>query len=50
MSKKDVLDNFRSDLLTLHDEDLYFVLNVILPMGTNIPRFISELKNEKATI
>jgi hypothetical protein len=50
MSKRHVIENFKNDLLTLHRDDLYFVLSVILPIGSNINKFISKLENEKATI
>ena len=50
MSKQDIRDNFKNDLLTLHEDDLYFVLSVILPIGSNIEKFISDLKDEKATL
>lgn len=50
MSKTEIKNNFKSDLLSLHEDDLYFVLSVILPNGSNIEKFISELNDEKAKI
>ena len=50
MSRKDILSYFGPDLCTLHLDDLYFVLSVLLPEGTNIDRFVSKILNEKAKI
>lgn len=50
MSQKDILSYFGSELRSLHPDDLYFVLNVLLPEGSNIDKFVSKIVNEEAKI
>lgn len=50
MSAKDILSYFGAELRTLHPDDLYFVLSVLLPEGSNIDRVMSKIVNEEAKI
>lgn len=50
MSQKDILSYFGSELRSLHPEDLYFVLSILLPKDANIDKFVARIVNEEAKI
>ena len=50
MSQKILLNEFKDELLALENVDLRFVLELLLPNGSNIERFILKLRRNETQI